>query len=77
MKILELASGSKIGDIVECLHPWVSYHDISLELAWRSRVTLDGDGVDSEARDNVCRGGSLGGEWTGREKHDRCCCDPD
>jgi hypothetical protein len=76
MKILELASGAEIGDIVECLHAWVSYNDISLELTRRSRVTLDGDGVDSEARDNVCSGRSLRGEWTGREKHDRCCCDP-
>jgi len=73
VKILELASGSEIGDIVECLHAWVSYNDISLELTRSSRVTLDGDGVDSEARDNVCSGGSLRGEWTGRKKHDRCC----
>jgi len=76
VKVLKLAAGSEIGDVVERLHSWVSHHDIALELTRRSRVTLDGDGVDSEARDNVCSGGSLGGEWTGRDKHDRCCCDP-
>jgi hypothetical protein len=76
MKSLELPSAAETGDVVKGLHAWVSHHDISFQLGRRARITLNRDGVDSEARDDVRRGGSLRGEWTGCEKHDRCCCDP-
>jgi len=46
------------------------FHEIAFQPIAGARVSLDRDGVDAEARDDVCSGGSLRGQWTGGKKRE-------